>query len=477
MKRFYFFLPIFFTLISAFLLLPKSSNAQNGFILYGFRDVQQSSFLNPAFISGATVVVGFPLLSNFSTGLVSSAGGLNNYLSKKPGSNTLDFDLSKVINSNKSEDKVTGFMDMDILFAGFRAGNTFITMGVRQRVFVQAIADLDVLKLAWNDSLPDGNQIYDMSHTNAAEYHLIDYHLGISVPIGKKFRLGARIHLLQGLSNINTENNGINLKTTKSSNGNFEIHGRTGFSVNTSGLPDSSNFNPGDYFLNFQNLGFAVDLGADVQVTKQIWINASVLNWGKVYYHSNNKTYKSVSDNINFNSADISFNNTDSLGSIGDTLKKVFDLKEDSGNYKITLPARIIIGGEYYTKDMLNSFSFLFSGRFYKDYFEPAFSVAYTRFVSGHFSFKVNYTWIKDAPMNFGAALAVNFFPFQFYLYSDNVAGLFQWDRQKYVQAGFGLNIRLAPRNSRKSPHNPENIHNLRPDIINQGEADSRSKE
>lgn len=468
MKKLYLFSRIFFTLVLAFLLLPMFSNAQNGFILHGFRDVQQSSFLNPAFTSGATVVVGFPMLSNFSTGLIAPEGGLSNFIPKKTGSDSLSLDLSKLINNNQPEDKITEFIDMDILFAGFKLGSSFISIGVRQRVFAQAILDKDLLKLVANGNSQYVNQTLDLSKTAVTEYHLMDYHVGISVPVGDKFRVGARFHVLQGLSGINTKNNGISLKTVQNGNGDFEIYARTDFLLNTSGLPDSNNFNPGNYLLNFGNLGFSVDLGVDVQVTKQIWVNASILDWGKVYYRSNTKNYSSVNSNIHFNGADINFNNNNNpSGSIGDTLKKLFDVREESRNYSIKLPTRIIVGGEYYTKDMLNDFSFLFSGRFFNNYFEPAVSMGYTRFVSGHFSFKLNYTWIKEAPVNFGTALAVNFFPFQFYVYSDNVTGLFQWDRQKYVQAGFGLNIRLAPRNTRKSPRNPENIHNLRPDFIN----------
>ncbi len=467
MKNLQFYQRLGFTMVLSLFLLPQFSKAQAGFILHGFRDVQQSSLLNPAFTSGATTIVGIPLLSNISTGLVTSSGGFNDFFSKKAGSDSLFLDLKKVINNNKPEDRITDFLDIDILFAGFKAGSTFISLGVRQRLFVQAILDRDLLKLAWNGNSEYENQILDMSHTNVAEYHLIDYHLGISVPVGTKFRVGARFHLLQGLSSIETENNGLNLNTIRDNNGDLEIRALTRFQVNTSGLSDTTNFNPGDYFLNFENMGFAIDLGADVQITKQIWVNASVLNWGKVYYRSNTKRYKTVHDSVNFNGAAIDFSKNDNpLRSIGDTLRSLFDVKDEPGNYSIILPARIIIGGEYYTKDMHNDFSLMFSGRFYRNYFEPAFSVGYSRFVSSHVSVKANYTWLKDAPMNFGMAMAVNFFPFQFYVYSDNVIGLFQWDQQKYVQAGFGLNIRIAPRNTRKSPHNPDVIHNLRPDIV-----------
>ncbi len=463
MKNIYSSLKILAVFVLAFLLLPRVSNAQNGYILYGFRDVQQSSLLNPAFTSGATTVVGIPLLSNFSTGLYSTSGGLNNFFSKKAGSDSLYLDLSKVINNGKPEDRITNFTDMDILFTGFKVGSTFITLGVRQHIFVQTILDRDLLKLLWYGNSPYENQTLDLSHTAVSENHMIDYHLGISVPIKNKVRVGIRLHLLQGLSDISTTNNGLSLKTVLNNQGEFEIHARTNFLVNTSGLPDSSSFNVGKYLTNFNNLGYAIDLGIDFQATKQLWINASVLDWGKVYYRSNTKSYYPVNDSVSFDGVSVDFiNNKDPFKTIGDTLQKLFDIKNAPRNYHIVLPTRFIVGVDYYSKDMRNDFSMLFSGRFFNNYFKPAVSVAYTRFVSGHFSVKANYTWIKDAPMNFGLAMAVNFSPFQLYVYSDNVSGLFRWDQQKYVQIGFGFNIRLVPR---KTPLHPESIHNLRPDI------------
>jgi len=467
MKSLHDSLRILVVFVFAFLLSSEYADAQNGYILFGFRDVQQSTYLNPAFTSGATTVVGIPLLSNFSTGLVTSTGGLSNFFSKEAGSGSFLLDLSKAINNGLPEDKVTNFTDLDILFAGFKAGSTFITLGIRQHLFVRAILDRDLLNLLWNSDSGFDGQFFDMSSTAFNEYHLMDYHVGISVPVGTRLRVGVRLHLLQGLSDISTENNNISMKTLRDSNGDLEIHARTSFLVNTSGFPDSTGFDLGKYLSNFSNLGFSVDLGADFQVNKQIWISASILNWGKVYYSSNTNSYYPENDSVIFNGDIFDLkDNDDPLESLNDTLQKLFKINEEARDYDMKLPFRFIVSGEYYTKDMRNDFSLLFSGQFFKNYFRPAVSVAYTRFVSGHFSVKANYTWIKDAPVNFGLAMAVNFHPFQFYLYSDNVPGLFQWDQQKYVQLGFGLNIRLAPRNTRKSPHNPENIHNLRPDIV-----------
>ncbi len=455
-----------FTLVSFFFVLPAV--AQNGYILSGFRDVSQSSYLNPAFVSGAKTVVGIPVLANFSMGLISSGGGLANYLVTDANSGSVTFDVSKLVNSGLSTDKVTEYTDIDLVYAGFKAGSTFISLGARQHTYVRSILDRDVLRLLSEDSTELENQTLNLSNTSVKAMHVIDYHIGISVPVAKNIHVGARFHLLQGLADINTENNGIIIKTERKSDDDFEIHALTRFTLNTAGLPDSNDFQLNSYVTNFGNLGFSVDMGVDAQVAPRLWVNASFLNWGKIYFKSNTKTYYPASDSVNFSSKNMNIKGNDSDVSLSDTLQSIFNIKDEARNYDVKLPSRLIVGVEYFTKDYRNDFSFLFSGQFFEDSFEPAFSVGYTRFVSPHFSVRAGYTWIKEAPVNIGLAMVVNFHPFQLYLYTENVTGLFQWDQQKYVQAGFGLNIRLAPRNTRKNPNNPKAIRNLRPDIAMQ---------
>jgi hypothetical protein len=464
MKKLY-TITLFLLVACAFFIIPQETKAQNGYILHGFRDVSQSTFLNPAFAPGATTVVGIPLISNISVSSFSSGGGINDFFTTQPGSDSLYLDLDKIISNNQPQDQITEAVNMDVLFAGFKAGGSFISLGVRQRIFVQTILDRDLLRLFWNGNTVGDNEMFDMNHTSVFAYHLLDYHLGASIPVGEKVRIGARFHLLQGLAGISTQNNGIGLKTSLNNQGNLEIHARTNFILNTAGLPDSTGFDVGQYIQNFGNIGYSLDLGLDIQVSSRLSINASFVDWGKLFYRKNTKTFVPTTDSVNFNGVSVDLNNSDPFDGIGDTLQKVFDVNQEHRNFNVKLPGRVMVGLEYFSADYRNDLSVLFSGRFYNNYFEPAVSVGYTRFVSSHFSVKAAYTWIKDAPINIGLAMTVNVSPFQFFVYTDNVTGLFQWDQQKYVQAGFGLNIRIAPRNTRKNPHNPRAIRNLRPDM------------
>ena len=61
----------------------------------------------------------------------------------------------------------------------------------------------------------------------------------------------------------------------------------------------------------------------------------------------------------------------------------------------------------------------------------------------------MSYTYLKYDPVNVGLAFALNVKPFQFYMYTDNILGAW-WDKQRLVQVGFGLNIRIPDKGSPK---------------------------
>ena len=60
-----------------------------------------------------------------------------------------------------------------------------------------------------------------------------------------------------------------------------------------------------------------------------------------------------------------------------DTLKSLFEPNEFSQSYSAMLSMRTMLGAEFYFKDDKMRASFLFSGRFMREYFEPSFSLGY----------------------------------------------------------------------------------------------------
>ena len=420
-----------------------SVQGQSSYILYGFDVVPQSYNLNPAFNSTTKVIVGFPALSNIEVSYLNTAGTFNDFFSQQNTGDSLFLDLSKVISQNHNLDHINISVNHDLLFIGFKIKKSFLSFGVKQHVQIHTSLPADLFKLAWNGNAPYIGQTLDLSTLMINEDHYIDYHLGLSIPVAKGLNFGFRIHLLQGLSNIYTANNQLQITTLTNDQNAYDITAKTNFLVNTAGLPDSTDFDPVEYLTNFDNLGYSLDLGIDYQINDQFGISASLLNMGSGNFKTKTRSFQSQEDSIRFNGLNLDFVNSDNpTENIGDSLSDMFHVSDFSQNYKTKIPKRLLVSGHYYSKNHKNKASILFSGLFYPDYFQPAVSVALSRDLSKNFSIKVNYTYIKYAPVNVGLAFALNLKPFQLYVYTDNVLGV-KWYDQKMIQAGFGLNIRI----------------------------------
>ncbi len=423
-------------------LFSNVSLAQDSYLLYGLKNIPQSAYLNPAFQSEYEYFIGIPGISNLQIGYLNSVTSYNNIFSKLPGSDSLYFDLNKIITPNLNKKGYTAItLNQDILFAGFKVQKALVTFGIRQRVMIGLHTDNDFFKLLWNGNAPYIGKTLNLSHTFINLVHFIDYHAGLSIPVLQNVRIGVRMHLMQGLSNINTVNDKLTLTTLDKGN-NIEVLASTAFSINTSGLSGNTRFNPGSYLTNFMNVGFGIDLGIDAKLSENFEISASVLDFGKINYRSNTKNYKSQEDSIYFNGLNISLINS-SPANIGDTLKNIFHVTEFPVNYSAKLPTRLLFSASYFTSNRKNKISLLFSTRFFKDYNVAAIVLGYDATLSKHFNIKINYTYLKESPLNIGAAISVKLKPLQFYLYSDNLLGI-NWKEARYVQAGLGINILIT---------------------------------
>jgi hypothetical protein len=446
-------------LVTAVLLMSAHfMNAQENYILYGFRGIPQSISLNPALTPDASLFIGVPVISNIEISLINSVGNYNDFFTRKPGSTVDNLDLSKIIKSGNSMGFTGIFINEDLLSAGFKIKSSFFTLGVSQRFSFTLNSDNDLFKLIWNNEAVNAGTTLYLNNTAIDQTHMLDYHVGLSMPVAPKITVGARLHLLQGLSNIQTKNNGMNFMTQADGSGGYNVYATTRLLLNTAGFQDNSNnnFSAGQYISDFNNIGFAVDLGAAVKVTDQLNVTASVLDLGSISYHSGTQSYRTDASNINLtgNLSEI-FKSNDALSGLGDTLRKMFNATQFSQAYSVKLPTRIFIGAEYNLKEHGGRISLLFADQFFTGYSNMAASLGYDYSLGKHLNFKVNYTYIKNNPFNVGAALSFQFKPIQLYLYTDNILTI-SWKNSKYAQFGFGLNVLIPNKNGEKKELAPD---------------------
>ena len=124
-----------------------------------------------------------------------------------------------------------------------------------------------------------------------------------------------------------------------------------------------------------------------------------------------------------------------------DSLSSLLHVEESRNIYATTLRTKLFVNGQYFTLNRKNSFNLLFAGRFLEESFEYALSFGYTFAPSEKFALKLNYSYLKYAPLNIGLGFYFSFKPFQIYFTTDNLAAAIKPTGQKYVGFHFGINI------------------------------------
>ncbi len=430
------------------LVLPLISMAQSGLTEYGMRGIPQASTQNPAFRPHASLVIGLPGMSSVSAAVYNTSFSFDDIFVQKPSDDSLHFDLTRPINSKADINYFSEDVVVDLLMLGFKIDNTFLTMGLRNRLTSRIYYTNDLLRFIWQGNADYVDQQFNLSGSGIYQEHLNDYYLGLSFPVTYGVDMGVRVNFLQGLSNLETQTPQLALLTRTNQQTGYELIAQTDFQIHTSGfsdlVSDSTSFSAVNYLLAFSNIGFSLDVGINARLGDQFAIQASVVDFGKIYWYGNPQTYTSSADMVSFTGVEYDFtiDNENSPAEVYlDSLSSLLDVKESKNIYTTALRTKLFLNGQYFTLNRKNSFNMLFAGRFLEESFEYALSFGYTFSPSDKFALKLSYSYLKYAPLNVGMGFYFSFKPFQIYFTTDNIAAAFKPTGQKYMGFHFGINI------------------------------------
>jgi len=305
-----------------------------------------------------------------------------------------------------------------------------------------------LLRFIWQGNAGYIDQQLDLSGSGVYQEHLNDYYLGLSFPVTYGVDMGVRVNFLQGLSNLETQTPQLAIMTRTNQQTGYELIAQTDFQIHTSGftdlMSDSTSFSPVNYFLAFNNIGFSVDVGINARLGDQFAVQASVVDFGKIYWYGNPQTYNSNADMVSFTGVEYDFtidNESTPAEVYLDSLSSLLHVKESENIYSTALRTKLFLNGQYITLNRKNSFNMLFAGRFLEESFEYALSFGYTFAPSDKFALKLSYSYLKYAPLNIGMGFYFSFKPFQIYFTTDNLAAAFKPTGQKYMGFHVGINI------------------------------------
>lgn len=447
--------------ISILLLTISASTVfgQQNVTLYNMRSLPQRIYANPALRPDAKMFINIPLLSSHHINVGNTALNLNKILDATvPNGDSNTLLVSELADIFNDRNLITLSYDIDLLHAGFKLGNNYFSFNATLKNGFKFDYPGDMFDLLFQgNGGANLSKNFDLAFGFDANMYT---ELGFAWSrdlLDDRLRVGARLKLINGLSNISTGNSSLDFVTahddfTLTLKPDLEIRmASANFGVQNQGffgdsLADPS-FNPSSIF-GMSNAGFGLDLGGVFELSERIHLSAAINNLGAIKWNTNTFILRSRNPGkaIQFTGVDLN-NLLDSAGDfdqifeqLGDTFSEQFDFDTLHESYSTRLNPEFYIGANYNLTKNHNA-AVLFYGNFYNKKFYPAATVSWNSRFTRILSLSVTYSYMNRSFSNAGAGLSLSLGPTQWYFVSDNIFGALKPSSQQNVNLRFGMNM------------------------------------
>jgi hypothetical protein len=452
MKKAYF--PILICLIA----LTFKSRAQQDMTIYPMQIIPQSNYSNPALIPVPKFHISMlPALSSIYIDGGHTGFNAHHFISISPG-DSVEVNLQELIDQMGAYNYVNFNTSLELLSFGFKLKEKhYFNFAVSNKMYARFCYPKDLFNFIYkgNGAFFDETLKFSRMGINAAHYNEIM--LGYSMIWDDKWTFGAHLKILQGLSNVWMRRADITLMTEEE---HFFITATSDIDAYAS-LPsqvweeedstgESEDFNPGQYFANFKNMGAAIDLGATYKYNDQWTFGASVIDLGFFRWNSDgNRNFKSINSDgsFTFEGIDITefLQEQDTTGAqskldnLLDSIADIFQIDTLYGAYTSPLNTRFYFSGTYQLTPK-DQFSGLVRLHLYNRAVHPALTLGYMRKFGNILSLSGTYTMASRKYFNLGFGMAANFGPVQLYLTTDNlispvVFNKYYWSEDNELQS------------------------------------------
>ncbi len=429
-------------LLSVLLLssLAVTLFGQQELSLHFLKNTWQASKTNPAFMTENKLHVGLPSLY-FN---ISHTGPSYNdvVVRSNNGENVLDID--RVLNGLSSDNQLFTNVELETVSVSF--GLKKLRLSFNHAIKLNSFIDYskNMVELAWNGN----SQFIGQTIAVGPEFQAFAYNeFGFGAAM--KFlnvSAGARLKVLTGIGDASSERTHATLFTDPDV---YQLTIDTDYRINSSSFLVYDQ--DGDFELDFgdpsfenlftSNLGFALDLGADIDLGK-LNIAASIVDLGFIRWNRNpvnytskgNYTYEGLDISDIVNDESISFEETI------DTLSDIFNFDETASAYTTSLASKLYLSGTYEVNDLFNVGALLYS-ELYRGKLYPAFAASASMDISKIISIGTVYSVRNKTYDNIGLNATVKLGPVQIFAVTDNVIAAFQPYDSRNVNARFGLNL------------------------------------
>jgi len=457
--------------LMACLSIPGWSQINNS--VYFMTGVPQSNRVNPAFQPNCGSYIGIPFLAPMRMELSSNSLSYKDIIYEHPFQDSLitflhpEGDKQAFLDLLKPMNYVVSDLRSSIVSIGFRTNLGFFTIDMTTRTDGAVSFPEDLPNLLLNGTV-DG-ETYQLDGIGAELSAFDELSLGWSYSILDNLQVGGRAKMLFGLGDITTSRSNLSVTTSQEAwniQSDMMVRASLPFAeviYDEEGMIEDivldeeiESFEPfalPRYIFNFQNPGFAADIGVNYHPIDQLQLSASVLDLGFITWKDevHDATYEMEYDFIGFEldplelSDDYSFGNflDSSFSQMGDSLLNYLEFAQGR-TYSKRLNTKLYVGASYSINPNI-SFGLLSRTDFLRNHISHQLT-ATANFNTGRIlNFTLSYSYKNFYPKNLGAGVSLNFGPVNLYVISDNSLNALFWPQEaRSVNLWFGINVVLG---------------------------------
>jgi len=449
-------------LILLFCIGSLTSHAQMSNTLYHMKGIPQNHYFNPAFQPKCNIYIGFPGISSVSLGYDNNGFDFDDVIFKGSGefADSLitllhpSYDVDMFLDKLHDRIYISPEVSLSLLTFGFRTKSWYITFDLSDVNSLRLSLPKDLFGFALKGNGAYAGKTIDLSDFNVDVKYYRQYSIGVSKTMSSNLSLGLKGKLLFGKANLSFDDVDIGLYTNPDT---YDLMVHSKFTFNTSGPTEFTDSlgNPVDilyaswlrslvdgdidlslfegtnasYLLEHgNNLGFAVDLGAEYRIGDRGSVSASVIDLGFIKWKEDVYSF-SQDGKFEFKGIDISdgilsddFDSTmeAQFDNLGDSIIDIFELKASEDPYTTWLPTRIYIGGTYNLTRYL-SIGLLSRSEIYDGKIRQSLTLSANTLLANFFSFSLSYSMMNYSYNNLGLGFAIRGGPIQLYFITDRI--------------------------------------------------------
>lgn len=420
--------------LSICLIVSISVKGQSSLSTYSLANHPSSLSYNPAWVPQDKFVIGLPFVSESYFQSRSNEFILSSFVQPNPDSSSMEFTPGGIVDNLSQSNYQNVHLSWQWASLGMRLGEkNFVSFSIRERLNFRTYLSEDMIDLMANGTANFTDQAAVFETSLFFDWYR-EYALRVARQVNDKLNVGAQVRIMDGIANIRTEDFAYVAKFFGEFN-DLLLNGDAHFQ--TAGM---STITRNDSFRLFSTTpirgygsGFGMNFGLSYQVNDQLQLAASLVGMGRINWKRDVKQIRTETVDYGYQGFDIldlvdkgvgvSSGEPDQL--LQDSLMNILNVNDsDRTPYSSSTPTNLYLSGQYKLNDKVSvGLTYLLESAYGVRLHAIGLSLPIQ--VNDAFRIHPSLNVMAGSFTNLGLIATYRIKPFEVYLSTDNLPGLF----------------------------------------------------